>query len=128
MPPKLRIESLKGVSDKGKLNQEWFVLINEGDAPFNGEGCSVTVARSGGARPKTVTTLKAGLIVKANEKVRIVSGSSGKKSHGEPPADDVRNFHLFLKVPFLDRPGVIRLVNRQHELCRATYEGEEKKS
>jgi hypothetical protein len=123
MTSKLKIIAMKAAPDKKQLNGEWIELINDGETVFNGEGCALTVARGGG-RQRTVTTLKAGLLVHGGERVRLVSGSSGKKSHGEAPADEgVRNFHLFLKAPFLERPGlVIRLVNAQHtEICRATY-------
>jgi len=122
----LKITELVGTKDKKHLNGEWIELLNEGDTPFNGEGCAITVARGGG-RPRNVTTMKAGLLIKAGERVRLVSGSSGKTSHGEPPAEQgARNFHLFLKVPYLDRPGlVVRLVNHQQtELAHATYGSE----
>ena len=125
MPANIKIDQLHAASDKDKLNEEWIELVNEGDAPFNAEGCSISVARSASARPRAVTTIKAGLILKGGERVRIVTGSSGKRSHGDAPGDDLRNFHLFLKAPYLDRSGLtIRLANRQVEICRATY-GEE---
>jgi len=123
----LKLEGLTAAPNRKHLNGEWFELVNAGDAPFNAEGCSITVGRaSGKARPRTVTTLKAGLIVKAGERVRVITGSAGKVSQGEPPAEDegIRNFHLFLKMSYLDRPGsVVRLVNRQQvELGRAVLD------
>lgn len=122
MPAKLKIETLHGAPDKDKLNEEWLELLNEGDAPFNTEGCAISVAKTSGARPRQVTTIKAGLVIQPGERVRLVTGSSGKKSHGDPPGDDVRNFHLFLKVPYLDRPGLtVRLANRQLEVCRGIF-------
>lgn len=123
MTSTLKITEIATASHKKHLNEEWLELLNEGDAPFNGEGCALTVARGGG-RPRTVTTLKAGLVVHPGERVRLVSGSPGKASHGQPPeAPDVRNFHLFLKAPYLDRPGLtVRLVNQQHtEICRGVH-------
>ena len=120
----LKITQMQGAPDKKRLNEEWIEVVNEGEAPFNTEACVVTTA-IGGGRQRNVTTLKAGLVIHGGERVRLVSGSSGKKSHGDPPAEDgFRNFHLFLKAPYLERPGVIvRLVNRQHsELCRATFD------
>lgn len=121
----LTIESLQQTDNRKQVNGEWIVLANQGDAPFNATGCSITTGRTGGkARPRTVTTLKAGLTIKPGERVRLITGSAGKASQGEPPAEEegLRNFHLFLKVPYLDRPGImVRLVNRQQvELCRAT--------
>jgi hypothetical protein len=119
----LTLEALQQTTNRKLLNGEWIVIVNEGDTPFSATGCSITTGRPGGkARPRTVTTLKAGLTIKPGERVRLITGSAGKASQGEPPAESegLRNFHLFLKVPYLDRPGIIvRLVNRQQvELCR----------
>ncbi|MFH1132083.1 MAG: hypothetical protein V1754_12155 [Pseudomonadota bacterium] len=125
----LNIEELHSAPESGKINQEWVVLTNEGDNAFNTEGCSITVARGTGARAKVVTTLKAGLVIQAKEKVRLVSGSMGRKSQGEPPVEEnMRNVHLFLKTAYLDKAGlVIRLVKGQMELCQAVYEPSPKK-
>lgn len=123
----LKIEALSAAGEKGKLNQEWMLLHNEGDRPVNLEGVSIAVSRGGQAKPRVVTTLKAGLIIQAGERCRVVTGSSGRGSHGEAPSEEgVRNFYLFLKVPYLDRPHIIvRLMNRQHEICRGNFEGAE---
>ena len=120
----LKIEALSAVSEEGKLNQEWMLLHNEGDRPLNLEGVSLAVSRGGQAKPRVVTTLKAGLIIQPDERCRMVTGSSGRSSHGEAPTEEgVRNFHLFLKVPYLDRHRItVRLMNRQHEICRASYD------
>lgn len=119
----LKIQALSGIKEADQLNTEWIVVVNEGDTPFNTEGCSITVAK-GTARPKLITTLQAGLIIKPKEACRLITGSSGKKSHGEAPVEEgIRNVNLFLKAPYLDRPGlVVRLMNRQLELCRAVFE------
>lgn len=120
----LKIEALSPVTDDGKLNQEWMLLKNEGERPVNLEGCSIAVSRGGQAKPRVVTTLKAGLIVQPAERCRVVTGSSGRSSHGEATAEEgVRNFHLFLKAPYLDRPHLtVKLMNRQHEICRAVFD------
>jgi hypothetical protein len=118
----LKIQALSGSTEKGKLNSEWMLVVNEAERPFNAEGCSITVSR-GSSRPRVVTTLKAGLIIQPKETCRLVTGSSGKKSHGETLTEEgVRNFHLFLKAPYLDRSGLtVKLMNRQREICRAVY-------
>ncbi len=74
------------------------------------------------------TTLKAGLILQPSERVRVVSGSSGRGSHGTAPDEEgVRNHYLFLKAPYLDKPNsVVRLMMRQHEVCKATWPGRER--
>ena len=46
----LKIQALSGVKEKGKLNQEWMVVVNERDTPFNLEGCSISVARGSKTR------------------------------------------------------------------------------
>ena len=119
----LRIQALSGVAEEGMLNTEWIVLVNEADSPFNLEGCSITIAAKGG-RPKAATTLKAGILLRPKETCRLVTGSSGKKSHGEAPVEEgVRNIHLYLKAAYLDREGLaVRLMNRQQEICRATFD------
>lgn len=123
----MKIQALSGASEKGKLNTEWLLLVNEGDRPFNATGCSITVSKGSGSRPRVVTTLKAGLIVQPKEVVRLVTGSSGRSSHGAAPEEEgVRNFHLYLKAPYLERPKlVVRLMNRQQEICRASYDPEQ---
>ena len=115
----LKIETVSRASEKGKLNEEWLVVKNEGDKVFNLAGCSISVSR-GKQRPRVVTTFKPGLVLKPGERVRLVTGSSGKKSHGEAPEEEgIRNVHLYLKAPYLDRPGLtVHLMNRQLELCR----------
>jgi hypothetical protein len=120
----LKIQALSGVKDKGKLNGEWILLLNDSETAFNTEGCSISVGKVG-ARPRTVTTIQAGLILRPKETCRLISGSSGKTSHGTSPPEEegVRNIHLFLKGPYLERAGlVVRLMNKQLELCRAVYD------
>ena len=119
----VKIHALRGISEAGKLNTEWIVVQNNGEAPFNAEGCSITVGK-GTARPRTVVTLQAGLVIKGGEICRLITGSSGKQSHGEAPVEEnVRNVHLFLKASYLDKTGlVVRLMNRQLEIGKAVFE------
>jgi hypothetical protein len=122
----LKIEALSAATEKGKLNSEWMLLVNETERPFNTEGCSITVSRGGSPKGRVVTTLKAGLIIQPKERCRVVTGSSGRGSHGEAPVEEgVRNVHLYLKAPYLEKPGlVVKLMNKQHEVCRATFDPE----
>jgi len=122
----LKIEALKTATEESKLNGEWMIVVNEGERPFNTEGCSISVSRAGSAKGRVVTTLKAGLIVQPKERCRLVTGSSGRSSHGETVVEEgVRNVHLYLKATYLDRAKlVVKLMNRQHEICRATYDPE----
>lgn len=120
----ITIEKLSPAAEKGKLNTEWILLANGGEGPFNTEGCTITTQKGKG-RPSVAATLKAGLILQPGERVRLITGSSGRGSHGAAPEEEgVRNFFLFLKAPYLDKPGlVVRLMNRQREICKASYEG-----
>jgi hypothetical protein len=122
----LKIEALSATSEKGKLNGEWMVVVNEGERAFNLEGCSIAVSRGGKSKARVAHTLKAGLIVQPQERCRLITGSSGRSSHGQAPEEEgIRNFHLYLKAPYLDKPGLtVKLMNRQHEICRATFDPE----
>jgi hypothetical protein len=122
----LKIEALSAVAEKGKLNGEWMVVVNEGDRAINLDGCSIAVSRGGKSKARVATTLKAGLIVQPKERCRLITGSSGRGSHGQAPEEEgVRNFYLYLKAPYLDKPGItVKLMNRQHEICRAVFDPE----
>jgi len=118
----LVIKGLASAGKKGKLNEEWMLVHNDSDRAFNLDGCSITAGR-GGKRPKIVHTIKAGLVLQANETVRLVTGSAGKKSHGAAPEEDgVRNAHLFLKVSYLGPGMTVRVTQRQVEACKAVFD------
>jgi len=68
----VKIKALHAASDKNKLNEEWILVVNEGDAPFNTEGCSITVGK-GSTRPRGVNTFQAGLVIKGKESCRLVT-------------------------------------------------------
>lgn len=127
METKLKVVGLSAAPNKKQLNSEWIEIHNEGEQAFNGEGCAITVMpKNAKGRPRTVTSIKAGLIIQPGEHVRLISGSPGKKSQGDPPEEEgKRNYHLFLKVPYLDKKNLlVRLVNRQQvELCRVVHGG-----
>jgi len=111
-------------SDGQALNQEWIVLENTGPGSFHTGGCQIVIAPPGGVKAKgrIVATLDPGFPLGPGERRRLVSGMPSKKAHGEPPADDVTNYHLFVRESYLGRPGVIvRLARNQVELCRAVF-------
>jgi hypothetical protein len=119
----LKIVKLIGQAEPGQLNTEWMLVKNDGENPFNAEGCSISLAKGSG-RPHLVTTFQAGIIIKPKEICRLITGSSGKKAHGEAPTEEnIRNIHLYLKANYLDKSGlVVRIMNKQMEVCRAIYD------
>jgi hypothetical protein len=119
----LVIKGLAAASAKGKLNEEWMLVHNDSDRTFNMDGLSITSGRGGG-RPRVVHTFKAGLVMQPDETVRLVTGSSGKKSHGAAPEEDgVRNAALFLKAAYLNGAGInIRITRRQVEMCKVVFD------
>jgi hypothetical protein len=111
------------------LNEEWLLLENTGPNPINAHGCAVTVARNPNERPHPIGTLDPGFVLHPNEKIRLVTGSPSKKAQGVPPDEtkDVKNYHLFLREPVLQKPGtVVRLSLKQLELAKAVFSPEAK--
>lgn len=119
----LAIREIHWPGKKGPLNEEWFLLENTGDKPFSTAGCAVGVGRGSG-RLRVLGTLDPGFTIQPGERVRVVVGNPGKKSHGKPPEiEGVRNYHLFQGETLLAGPGTaIALTLRQHEVVRAVYD------
>jgi hypothetical protein len=121
----LHISQLHAARNKEALNDEWLVLENAGPNDFVAQGCRVTIARNAQARGREIGKLDPGFVLHAGEKIRLVTGSPGKKAHGSPPdeAKDLKNYHLFLGGPVLEGPGtVVRLVLNQIEMAKATFD------
>lgn len=110
------------------LNEEWLLLENTGPNVVNAQGCTLTVARRPNDRPRPLGTLEPGFILKPHEKIRLVTGTPSKKAQGAPPAaDELRNYHLFLREPVLTAAGqVVRLSIKQQELVRAVFAPQDK--
>ena len=122
------IRELHSASRSEALNEEWILVENIGSTPFRSLGCSVHVARSLGGRGHRVgTTIDPGFLLRPGERIRMVTGTPGRKAEGTPPSEDeVKNYHLFLKAPVLadGRGTVVRLVVNQAELCHAVFDPE----
>lgn len=57
------------------------------------------------------------------ERVRVITGNPGKKAHGKPVADDIKNYHLFLAAGWYKGPGtVLSMSLRSRELAKAVYD------
>jgi hypothetical protein len=63
-------------------------------------------------------------MLQPGEKIIVVSGAPGKKSHGEPPTrDGLRVYHLLQREGLLQATGMtIRLTLNQAEIARLEYD------
>jgi hypothetical protein len=121
---RLSIVELHPAKSSSSLNDEWFIVENVGDKAFSTGGCSLSTGRAPSNKPlRQIGTLDPGFTIAPNEKVRVITGNPGKKAHGTPPNDGVKNYHLFLASPVLTGAGtVLALALRQHEVARATFD------
>ena len=109
--------------DKKKLNEEYFVLENTGGTAISTAGLQVVAARKG-KRGSVLGVIDPGFMLQPGEKIVVVSGFPGKKSHGEPPArDGLRVYHLLQREGLLQSTGMtIRLTLNQTEIARLEYD------
>ena len=63
-------------------------------------------------------------MLQPGEKILVVSGVPGKKSHGDPPArDGMRTYHLFQQSALLTAPGtIIKLALNQLQIAKLIYD------
>ena len=120
----LVIRTLHRAEKPELLNEEWIVVENTGPGPLTSSGWSVSVGKGKGQRPSSLGTLSPGFMIKAGEKVRLVTGTPSKKAQGTPPPEDgVKNYHLFLREPVLSRPGQLLFIQlKQMEIARAVFD------
>lgn len=109
--------------DKKKINEEYFILENDGGSAVSTAGLQVMAARKG-KRASLLGVIDPGFMLQPGEKILVVSGVPGKKSHGDPPArDGLRIYHLFQREGLLQGDGtVIRLALNQVEVARLVYD------
>ncbi len=118
----IRIIEIHPADDPKSLNTEWFVLENAGDKPFSTRNCTLGVSR-GGKKRVDLGTLDPGFTLAPGDKVRVITGSPGKKAHGKAPEDGVTNYSLFLNAPVLRGPGTVLVFHlRSHVLATAKYD------
>jgi hypothetical protein len=109
------------------LNSEWFVLENSGEKPFQTKNCTLSVSRRGSKKRVELGSIDPGFTIAPGERVRVVTGNPGKKVHGALPADDLKNYNLFLGAPVLKGAGTVLLFGlRSHVLATAEYDPEVK--
>ena len=111
--------------DKKKLNEEYFVLENNGGVAVSTSGLQVIAGRKG-KRGSVLGVIDPGFMLQPGEKIIVVSGFPGKKSHGEPPTrDGMRVYHLLQREGLLQGTGTtIRLALNQMEIARLEYDAE----
>lgn len=109
--------------DKKKINEEWFILENAGAQSINTGGLQVIAARKG-KRGSVLGVIDPGFMLQPGEKILVVSGVPGKKSHGDPPTrDGLRTYHLFQRDALLHGDGtLLRLAMNQVEVARLVYD------
>ncbi len=119
------IREIHSPSEPNALNDEWFVLENIGDKPFQTGGCTLAIAKTKNGRARHIGTIDPGFTLAVNEKRRVVTGNPGKKAHGQSPneAAGLANYHLFLATPLLSGSGCVLVMSlHQHELARVVFD------
>ena len=119
--------------EKKRINEEYFVLENDGATAVSTARLQVISARATrpGQKPQRGSVLGVidpGFMLQPGEKILVVSGVPGKKSHGEPPTrEGMRTYHLFQRSGLLEGAGtVIKLAMNQIEVAKLTYDPEAK--
>ena len=117
--------------EKKRINEEYFILENDGATAINTarlQVISTRVPRPGQKAPRgsMLGIIDPGFMLQPGEKILVVSGVPGKKSHGEPPArDGMRTYHLFQQEALLAAPGtIIKLALNQLEVAKLIYDPE----
>ena len=115
--------------EKKRINEEYFVLENDGATAINTarlQVISTRVPRPGQKAPRgsMLGIIDPGFMLQPGEKILVVSGVPGKKSHGEPPSrEGMRTYHLFQQSPLLTAPGtVIKLALNQLQIAKLVYD------
>jgi hypothetical protein len=93
--------------DRKRVNEEYFILENDGAQALSTAGMQVVSARKG-KRGSVLGVIDPGFMLQPGEKILVVSGVPGKKAHGEPPArEGMRTYHLFQREGLLRAAGTI---------------------
>ena len=117
--------------EKKRINEEYFVLENDGATAVNTARLQVIssrVPRPGqkAQRGSLLGVIDPGFMLQPGEKILVVSGVPGKKSHGDPPTrDGMRTYHLFQQSRLLEGAGtVIKLALNQMEVAKLIFDPE----
>lgn len=115
--------------EKKRINEEYFILENDGATAISTARLQVISARPAkpGQKPirgSVLGVIDPGFMLQPGEKILVVSGVPGKKSHGEPPTrEGMRTYHLFQHSGLLEGAGtVIKLAMNQIEVAKVIYD------
>jgi hypothetical protein len=119
----LVFEEAHAAPDKKKVNEEYFVLANQGASAVSTAGLQVIVSRPG-KRGSVMGQIDPGFVLQPGEKILILSGIPGKQAQGEPPArEGMRTYYLFQREGLLKGRGTtIRFAINQVDIARVTYD------
>ena len=96
----LVFEEAHAAPDKKKVNEEYFVLANQGASSVSTAGLQVIVSRPG-KRGSVMGQIDPGFVLQPGEKILILSGIPGKQAQGEPPVrEGMRTYYLFQRGPY----------------------------
>jgi hypothetical protein len=123
----LQFEEIHAAPDAKKINEEWFVLANNGGTAVSTAGLSVIVARPG-KRGSVLGQIDPGFLLQPGEKILVVTGVPGKKAQGEPPTrEGLRVYHLFQRETLLRGTGtIVRFALNQIDVAKVTFDKEAK--
>ena len=119
----LVFEEVHAAPDKKKVNEEYFVLANQGASAVSTAGLQVIVSRPG-KRGSVMGQIDPGFVLQPGEKILILSGVPGKQAQGEPPArEGMRTYYLFQREGLLKGNGTtVRFAINQVDVARVTYD------
>jgi hypothetical protein len=120
----LVFEEVHAAPDKKKVNEEYFVLANQGASAASTAGLQVIVSRPG-KRGSVMGQIDPGFVLQPGEKILILSGIPGKQAQGEPPVrEGMRAYYLFQREGLLKGRGTtVRFAINQVDVARVTYDG-----
>ena len=119
----IRFVEIKAADGPELLNTEWVILANEGTLPFNTRGCGMSVGRRGQKRRSELGIIDPGFVLKPGERVRMLTGSPGRKDEGDPPDDGITNYYLLLPKPYLQGAGTVLTVTlRGLAVCKGEFD------
>jgi hypothetical protein len=119
----LVFEEAHAAPDKKKVNEEFFVLANQGATAVSTAGLQVIVSRPG-KRGSVMGQIDPGFVLQPGEKILIMSGIPGKLAQGEPPVrEGMRTYYLFQREGLLKGNGTtVRFAINQVDVARVTYD------